>query len=82
MAETDSRDRAQVRHAVAGALLFLVGALTIAVLILINNSQDPAAVKVMMDLGLAGTALVSATAQLFVFLGGWMVWRATRRRGR
>ena len=80
MAETDSRDRAQVRHALAGALLFLVGALTIAVLILINNSQNAAAVKVMMDLGLAGTALVSATAQLLIFLGGWLIWRAARRR--
>lgn len=82
MAETDSRDRAPVRHVLTGALLFLAGALTIAVLIYINNSQNPAAVKAMMDLGLAGTALVSATAQLFVFLGGWMIWRATRRRRR
>lgn len=82
MAETQSGDRAPVRHVLAGAALFLVGVLTIAALIYISNSQDPAAVKAMMDLGLAGTALVSAMAQLLVFLGGWMIWRATRRRRR
>jgi len=80
MAEMDSRDRTPLRHVLAGALLFLAGALIIAVLIFISNSQDPAAVQAMMDLGLAGSALVSATAQLMIFLGGWMVWRATRRR--
>ena len=82
MAEPQSRDRAPVRRVLTGAALFLVGALTIAALIFISNSQDPAAVKAMMDLGLAGSALVSATAQLLIFLGGWMVWRATRRRRR
>jgi len=82
MAETEQRDRTPVRHVVTGAALFLVGAVTLGLLIFINNSQDPAAVKAMMDLGLAGTSLVSATAQLLIFLGGWMIWRAARRRRR
>lgn len=82
MAEIGRRDRTPVRDVVVGALVFLVGALTIGVLIFINNSRDPAAVKVMMDLGLAGSAMVSATAQLLVFLGGWMIWRGMRRRRR
>lgn len=80
MAEMDSRDRAPLRRVLAGALLFLAGALIIAMLIFISNSQDAAAVQAMMDLGLAGTALISATAQLLIFWGGWMIWRATRRR--
>lgn len=78
MAETRSGDRT-ARRVVTGALLFLVGALTIAFLIYISNSRDDAT---MMDLGLAGTALISAFAQVLIFWGGWMVWRATRRRGR
>lgn len=82
MAEIGRRDRTPVRDVVVGALVFLVGALTIGVLIFINNSRDPAAVKVMMDLGLAGSAMVSATAQLLVFLGGWLIWRGMRRRRR
>jgi hypothetical protein len=80
MAERDSRDGAPLRRALLGGLCFLVGAVTIGLLIFISNSQNPTAVQAMMDLGLAGTALVSATAQLLIFLGGWLVWRATRRR--
>ncbi|CAN7218408.1 hypothetical protein LJR219_000728 [Phenylobacterium sp. LjRoot219] len=80
MAQTHSGGRAPLRQALAGAALFLVGALTIAVLIYISNSQEPGAVQAMMDLGLAGTALISAIAQGLVFWGGWLIWRATRRR--
>jgi hypothetical protein len=82
MAEMHSGRLTPMRQAVVGAVLFLAGALTIALLIYISNSQSPTAERAMMGLGLAGTALVSATAQALVFWGAWKIWRATRRRAR
>jgi hypothetical protein len=71
-----------IRRALTGAALMLVGALTIGFMVFISNSQSEGAERLMMGLGLAGSALLSATAQGLIFWGGWMFWQAMRRRTR
>jgi hypothetical protein len=71
-----------IRRAVTGAGLMLVGALTIGFMVFISNSLSAGAERLMMGLGLAGSALLSATAQGLIFWGGWMLWQAMRRRTR
>lgn len=83
MAETLSDNRsASVRRMALGAAFILIGVLGLATLIFISNSHLPAAERAMLDLGLAGSALLSAFAQALVFLGGWMIWSARRSRKR
>jgi hypothetical protein len=71
-----------VRGALFGAALILVGALTLGFLVFVSNSQEPGAERLMMSLGLAGSAMLSATAQGLIFWGAWRVWKAARRRAR
>ena len=81
MTETHSDKRAaSMRRAIGGAAALLIGVLTLAALIYISNSRTPAAEHALIRLGLAGSALLSATAQGLVFFGGWLLWRAWRRR--
>jgi hypothetical protein len=78
---SDTRDR-PVRRALAGVALVLAGGLTLGFLVFVSNSQSPGATHLMMSLGLAGSALLSAIAQGLVFWGAWMVWQVARRRAR
>lgn len=71
-----------IRPTLTGAAMVLVGALTIGALVFISNSRSPAAAHMMMSLGLAGSSLLSATAQALIFAGAWMLWRERRRRTR
>ncbi|CAN7576720.1 hypothetical protein LJR225_004293 [Phenylobacterium sp. LjRoot225] len=83
MGEPTSDDPAlSIRRKLAGAVMVLVGGLTLVALVFISNSQNPTAAHMMFSLGLAGSALLSATAQGLIFAGAWMLWRATRRRPR
>ena len=78
---SDTRDH-PIRRALAGVALVLIGGLTLGFLVFVSNSQSDGAVHLMMSLGLAGSALLSAIAQGLVFLGGWMLWKSARRRAR
>ena len=79
MAERTSETHT-IRRAVTGAALMLTGALAIGFLVYISNSQSEGAERLLMGLGLAGSAMLSATAQGLIFWGGWMLWQAMRRR--
>lgn len=67
-------------RAALGALMVLAGSLTLFVLVWMSNSSAPSAQKLMFDLGLALTSLISAGAQACVFFGVWILWRAVRGR--
>jgi hypothetical protein len=83
MGDMTSDDRPQsIRRTLTGAVMVLVGALTLGALVYIGNSQSPAAAHLMISIGLAGSALLSATAQALIFGGAWMIWRGARRRRR
>lgn len=77
----DTRDH-PIRRALVGVALVLAGGLTLGLLIFVSNSQSEGATRLMMSLGLAGSALLSAIAQGLVFFGGWMLWKLARRRAR
>lgn len=51
-----------------------------AVVVAVYGSSD-ACTAWAMRLGLAGSLLASAVAQVLVLLGGWAIWRATRPPG-
>lgn len=63
----------------AGVALVLAGSLTLSLLVWMSNSGDSAAERLMFDLGLALTSLISAGAQACVFCGVWILWRMARR---
>jgi hypothetical protein len=69
----------RLARASVGLALALVGGFALVALIYLSNSRAPAAERAMIDLGLAGSVLVSAIAQAMVVVGLWMVWRATRK---
>jgi hypothetical protein len=69
-----------MRRAVGGVVLMAIGAVTLGFLVFVSNSQGSE--SLMMSLGLAGSAMLSATAQFLIFLGAWMVWKAAHRRTR
>lgn len=79
MSEGTPQERAS-RVSLVGWAMVLVGALTLVALVYIGNSQSRFASHMMISLGLAGAALLSATAQGLIFAGGWILWRARRRR--
>jgi high-affinity Fe2+/Pb2+ permease len=79
--KSDTREHA-IRRALVGVALVLVGGLTLGFLVFVSNSQSSGAEHLMMSLGLAGSALLSAIAQGLVFLGGWMLWKSAHRRAR
>ena len=68
------------RRALWGAALMVAGALMLGFLVFVSNDQGSE--RLMMALGLAGSAMLSATAQFMILAGAWMVWKATRRRTR
>lgn len=81
MVETPPQNRSvELRRALTGAALVLIGVVLLATLIFLSNSRAPAAEHAMFRLGLAGSALLSAAAQAMILLGGWKLWLAARRR--
>lgn len=66
-------------RAFTGVVLAVVGSLTLLGLIWISNSDQPALERLMFNLGLALTSLISATAQALVFFGLWLLWTAVHR---
>ena len=69
-----------MRSALWGAALMVAGALLLGFLVFISNSQGSE--RLMMSLGLAGSAMLSATGQFLLLVGAWMVWKSGRRRTR
>jgi len=63
-----------------GVLMIVAGGSVLAWLVYIGNSAAPDAERAMFRVGLAGAAMISAVAQLLIFVGGWTAWRARRRR--
>ena len=77
MAERTSDPRHQpMWRALLGVALMATGLLALGFLVFVSNSQG--AEHLMMSLGLAGSAMLSATAQGLIFVGAWMVWKARR----
>jgi len=68
--------RFQTGRAVTGLLMAIVGSLTLVGLVVIGNCSARACEKLLFELGLATTGLVSATAQGLVLGGLWMLWGA------
>jgi len=66
-------------RALVGVLLVLAGSLILAGLVFVTNSRDPALERLMFDLGLALTGLISAAAQGLVLYGLWLLWTVRRR---
>jgi hypothetical protein len=81
LAAPGSRTRtASLAQAVLGLVLVLVGAVTLGGLFVMSNSRAPALENAMISLGLAGSVLISATAQALLVVGLWLLWRIGRRR--
>jgi hypothetical protein len=70
--------RFRVGRAVCGLLMAVVGSLTLIGLVVIGNCSARPCEKLLFELGLATTGLVSATAQGFVLGGLWLLWTAFR----
>ena len=71
--------RASVLRCVVGAMMVIAGAAAIGALVWIGNSHDRLAQRLMFDLGLAGTGLISAGAQVLILIGAWLMWRSWPR---
>ena len=78
MSESGSRPKA-VRAAVTGVILVLAGSLALLALVYIGNSRSSLAERALIDVGLAGSVLISALAQVAVLFGVWLLWRAVHR---
>lgn len=59
-----------------GAPLFLVGVAMMAAVIFTAYGTSQASWSAGYRLGLPGTLLASAVAQLLILTGGWLIWRA------
>ena len=70
--------RFRTGRAVCGLLMAVVGSLTLIGLVVIGNCSARPCEKLLFELGLATTGLVSATAQGFVLGGLWLLWTAFR----
>lgn len=64
-----------------GATMAIAGLATICGLVWIGNSHDRLAQRLMFDLGLAVTGLISAGAQVLILTGAWLMWRSWPRGG-
>lgn len=63
--------------ALFGLVCLLAGLVGIAGLVVAVYGASDACAAWAMKLGLAGSLLASAFAQVLVLLGGWSLWRAT-----
>jgi nicotinamide riboside transporter PnuC len=73
-----SPDSFRPMRALAGVVLALAGSLTLTALVFMTNSSAPVWERLMFDLGLALTGLISAIAQTLVLYGLWLLWTARR----
>ena len=64
----------------AGLVFVLCGGLALGWLFYIGDSRTPAAEHAVINLGLAGSVMLSAVAQSLIVIGLWLLWRAARRR--
>jgi hypothetical protein len=69
-------------HEAAGAVMVLLGSLTLLGLVYISNDPAPYAENLVFSLGLALTSLISAGAQVLVLAGVAILWGAVRRSRR
>ncbi|WP_296600663.1 hypothetical protein [Phenylobacterium sp.] len=67
--------------AVAGLICLVLGLAGFAAIAAVVYGDSALAETWAIRLGLAGGLLASATAQILILIGGWMIWRATRRTG-
>jgi len=72
-------EAALVRRRVGGLLLLAVGALALFGLWYVSNCRSEACERAMIAVGLAGSVMISAVAQLLVALGAWQLWLARPR---
>jgi hypothetical protein len=63
-----------------GLVCLIVGVSGLAALFVAVYGDAPANDVWSVRLGLAGSLLASAAAQLLVLVGGWALWRGLRRR--
>lgn len=62
--------------------MVIAGSAAICGLVWIGDSHDRLAQRLMFDLGLAVTGLISAGAQVIILIGAWLMWRAWPRGDR
>jgi|GEM_PF-4880072 len=67
-------------RAALGVVLALAGSLLLTALVYMTNSTEPSLERLMFQLGLALTGLLSALGQGLVFFGLWLLWSAARGR--
>lgn len=70
--------RFRAGRAACGVLMAVVGSLTLVGLVVIGNCSARPCEKLLFELGLATTGLISATAQGLVLGGLWLLWTAFR----
>ena len=63
-----------------GATMVIAGSAALCGLVWIGNSHDRLAQRLMFDLGLAVTGLITAGAQVLILIGAWLMWRSWRQR--
>ncbi|MDX9997414.1 MAG: hypothetical protein WCY15_07565 [Phenylobacterium sp.] len=66
--------------AVLGAALALGGGAVLIGLFVVLYADNEVLSRQALRIGLAGTTLISAIAQIALFAGLWLIWRASRRR--
>lgn len=57
-------------------MMVIAGSAAICGLVWIGDSHDRLAQRLMFDLGLAVTGLISAGAQVIILIGAWLMWRS------
>ena len=62
-----------------GAAMALVGSFILFGLAFISHSSQPTCEALAMSLGLAPAAAISATAQVVLLVGIWLMWSAARK---
>lgn len=62
-----------------GAVMALFGSFVLSGLTFLSHSSRPSCEALMMSLGLAPAAAVSAAAQVALLVGIWLMWSAAHR---
>lgn len=70
------RTRLKLGGVAIGLGMFLVGAASMAGVIFTLYDTSPMSWEIGYHMGLPGTLLASAVAQLLILIGGWMIWRS------
>jgi hypothetical protein len=73
--------RTRTLRGMAGLCLAVAGGLGLTGLFYIANSHTPLAQRLLFQIGLASSLLLSAVAQTLIIVGLLMVWTAVRERG-